>query len=54
MNNEDNNVNEDNVNNHNNIMQRIFKLMEDMTMRITRIRKHELNDKYNNYRMKLN
>ena len=37
MNNEDNNVNEDNVNNHNNIMQRKFKLMEDMTMRMTRI-----------------
>ena len=37
MNNEENNVNEDNVNNHNNTMQRIFKLMEDMTMKMTRI-----------------
>ena len=34
---EENDVNEDNVNNYNNIMQRIFKLMEDMTMRMTRI-----------------
>ena len=35
---EENNVNEDNVNNYDNITQRIFKLMEDMTMKMTRIK----------------
>ena len=50
MNNEDNNVNEDNVNNHNNIMQRIFKLMEDIGYdhENYKDRNHKINDKYNN------